>query len=302
MSVELAIQTMTTYPSSLELATWAEREGLAAFAVADHYLSSATNPYALDQLTVLAGIAARTERIELASLVSPVTFRHPAVMHKVGVTIDEISGGRFSLGVGAGWLEAEHTAFGFDFPDTRERFDRLEDALAYLQAARNGEGHEGPFYRLSPEPAPQPRGESMRLMVGGSGTRRTPTLAGTYADEFNVFPAEATIESRIETARDAAREAGRDPGALRISMAFPLVVGADQAEVDTRIEAVAASRKTDPDRIRTRWPEIGIPLGSVARFRSRLDEMAEAGVERVYFQVAFDSLDEVRRSIGLLLD
>jgi alkanesulfonate monooxygenase SsuD/methylene tetrahydromethanopterin reductase-like flavin-dependent oxidoreductase (luciferase family) len=300
--MELAIQTMTSYARSLELATWAERQGLAAFAVADHYISSATNPYALDQLTVLAGVAARTEKIELASLVSPITFRHPAVMHKVGVTLDEISGGRFSLGVGAGWLEAEHTAFGFDFPGTKERFERLEDALAYLRAAREGRAHEGSFYRLASQPAPQPPGESMRLVVGGSGTRRTPTLAGTYADEFNVFPAEASIESRVETARNATRAAGRDPGSLRISMAFPLVVGADQAEVDARIEEVAASRNTDPDRIRTRWPEIGIPLGSVERFRSRLDEMAEAGIERAYFQVAFDSLDDVRRSVGLLLD
>lgn len=142
----------------------------------------------------------------------------------------------------------------------------------------------------------------MRLVVGGSGTRRTPTLAGTYADEFNVFPAEASIESRVETARNAARAAGRDPESLRISMAFPLVVGADQVEVDARIEEAAASRNADPDRIRTRWPEIGIPVGTVERFRSRLDEMAQAGVERVYFQIAFDSLNDVRRSVSLLLD
>lgn len=302
MNVELAIQTMTSFDRSLELASWAEGAGLAAFAVADHYVSSPSDAYALDQLTVLAAVAARTERIALASLVSPITFRHPAVLHKTGVTLDEISGGRFSLGVGAGWLEIEHRALGLEFPPLTERFARLEDALAYLHAARAGADHAGPFYRLGSEPTPLPRGESLRLVVGGSGRHRTPTLAGRYADEFNVFPAEASLEERVGTARAAAAAAGRDPASLQISMAFPLVLGADATDLESRVAAVASARRTDPDRILTRWPALGIPVGTAERFRERLEELSGQGVERVYFQVAFDTLEDIRRSVGLLLD
>lgn len=301
--MEIAVQTMTSYASSLELAQWAEQKGLAAFAVADHYVSSPTKSYALDQLTVLAAVAARTDTIGLASLVSPITFRHPAVMHKVGVTLDEISGGRFNLGVGTGWQEAEHERFGFDFPPMKERFDRLEEALAYLVAARSGSGgYDGTYYRLAPEPAPEPAGRSMGLIVGGSGTSRTPRLAGTYADEFNVFPAETPVGDRVATARQAAEAAGRDPEALRISMAFPLVVAGDDKELDQRIEAVSKARGGDPERIRTRWPEIGIPVATADRYRQRLGELEAEGVERVYLQIAFDSFDEITRSVGLLLD
>jgi alkanesulfonate monooxygenase SsuD/methylene tetrahydromethanopterin reductase-like flavin-dependent oxidoreductase (luciferase family) len=301
--MEMAVQTMSSYATSLELALWAEQKGLAAFAVADHYVSSPTQAYALDQLTVLAAVAARTDSIELASLVSPITFRHPAVMHKMGVTLDEISGGRFNLGVGTGWQEAEHERFGLDFPPTRERFDRLEEALAYLVAARSGSGgHDGSYYRLAADPAPEPPGESLGLIVGGSGTRRTPRLAGTYADEFNVFPAETPVGERVETARRAAETAGRDPEALRISMAFPLVVAANPEELTARIEAVSKARGGDPERIRTRWPELGIPVGTADQYRDRLAQLEEEGVERVYLQIAFDSLDEVTQAVGLLLD
>lgn len=301
--MEIAIQTMTSYASSLELAQWAEQKGLAAFAVADHYISSPTEPYALDQLTVLAAVAARTDTIGLVSLVSPITFRHPAVMHKVGVTLDEISGGRFDLGVGTGWQKEEHERFGLDFPPMKERFDRLEEALAYLVAARSGSGgHDGTYYRLADEPAPEPSGRSLGLIVGGSGTSRTPRLAGTYADEFNVFPADTPVGERVATAREAAGAAGRDPDALRISMAFPLVVAAGEQELGSRIEAVSRARGGDPERIRTRWPELGIPVGTPDRYRDRLEELEKQGVERVYLQIAFDSFDEVTRSVGLLLD
>ncbi|HEX7100237.1 MAG TPA: LLM class flavin-dependent oxidoreductase [Acidimicrobiia bacterium] len=303
MSVELAIQTMTDVARSLELAQWAESAGLAAFAVADHYLTSERDFRALDQITVLAAVAARTEAIELATLVSPITFRHPAVLLKAGVTIDEISGGRFTLGLGAGWMEKEHEVFGFDFPATRERLDRLEEALGYIASVREGSesGFHGRHYHLAPGPTPLPRGERMRLAVGGSGPRRTPELAGTYADEFNVFPSRHPMDARITAARRAAVDAVRDPDTILFSTAFPLVVGEDRADLDRRIDQVAAARGTEPDRIRTSWPRAGIPVATRDEYLERLAELEALGISRVYFQVGFDSPDDIRRSIGLLV-
>lgn len=299
--MQFAIQTMTSYATSLDLARWAEEEGLAGFAVADHYLTG-SSPYALDQLTVLGAVAAGTERIPLSTLVSPVTFRHPAVMWKTAVTLDEVSGGRFSLGLGAAWMEEEHQRFGFDFPATGERFERMTEALAYITAIRSGDDHgfEGNHYRLESGPTPEPTGETVRVIVGGSGPTRTPELAGRYAEEFNAYPSRHPFGPRIEKAKAAAEAAGRDPDALLVSTACPLVVGVDEADLDRRISQIASTRGADPERIRTRWPQAGIPVGVVDDFQLGLEALAAEGIERVYFQVAFDSLEEIRRLVGLL--
>lgn len=300
MTVELAIQTMTSHANSIELATWAEREGLAAFAVADHFLMTGDSSYALDQLTLLGAVAERTDRIALATLVSPITFRHPAVMLKAAVTLDEISNGRFSLGIGAGWMEEEHIRFGLPFPAIGERFDRLAETLAYLHAARTDTGFDGRYYQLAAGEPPQPVPDRVRIVVGGSGKRRTPQLAGRYADEFNLSPTEESMASRIERARSAAADAGRDPTRLTMSTAFPLVVEEDSAALDRRIEQVAADRGVESDRIRERWPAIGIPVGVVGEVREQLAVLEAEGIERVYFQVAFDSPETVKRLVGLL--
>ena len=305
MTMELAVQTMTSFAKTLELARWAEAEGLAGMAVADHYLTRPEgDPYALDQLTVLAGIAAQTRSLELSTLVSPITFRHPAVMLKVAQTIDEISGGRFTLGVGAGWMQQEHDRFGLTLFGMDERFDRLAEALGYLRSALSGnnEGFTGSYYQLAPGPAPEPTSPGLRIVVGGGGPRRTPDLAGTYADEFNAFPSKVPFRLRIERARAAAVAAGRDPEELFISTAFPLVVGADSSEADDRIAEVARLRDADPADIKNRWSELGIPVGTADEVRSHLDELATVGVRRVYFQMAFEPLDRIAHSIGLLRD
>ena len=302
VNIEVGVQTMTSYPDTLALAEWAESEGLAALAVADHYLTGTDTTYALDQIVVLGAVAARTERIQLSTLVSPITFRHPAVMLKSAVTLDEISGGRFTLGIGTGWMEEEHERFGFDLPPLDERFERLTEALEYIEAARDddGQGFAGRHYRLASGPMPEPRGDGLRLVVGGSGPRRTPALAGRFADEYNAFPGPHPFGPRIEAARASAREAGRDADHLAISAAFPLVMGEDRAEAAARIEAVAARRGVDVDRVRTRYGEMGIPVGTVDEVLTAVEAMAADGVERVYFQVAFDPLEDIRHSIDLL--
>ena len=302
MTMELGLQTMTSSRRTLEMAALAEARGLAAFAVADHYLSGPSDAYALDQLTLLGAVATATQDIELSTLVSPITFRHPAVMLKAAVTVAELSGGRFTLGVGAGWMREEHELFGLPFPETGERFDMLTEALSYLRAAIDPEapGFEGTHYRLAAGTAPQPGGPNLRLVVGGGGASRTPTLAGRFADEFNAFPAEAPFDVRINRAKAAAAEAGREPDDLFVTCAFPLVVGATQSEVEMRMAEVGRRRGVDPDDIRPRWSSLGIPVGTVDEVSQGLDHLESIGIRRVYFQVAFDDVDAISRSIDLL--
>ena len=175
-----------TYDQLLDAARWAEGKGLYGFARSDHYYSSRQPvPDATDAFATLAGLARDTSRIRLCVLVSPITFRHPAVIAKTAATIDQMSGGRFDLGVGTGWMELEHEAFGLEFPPTSERFERLVESLEYIKAAFSGESFRGVHYRFEGEAGPKPTG--LRLIVGGSGPRRTPTLAGRVAGEYNTF-------------------------------------------------------------------------------------------------------------------
>ena len=303
MTADLAVQTMTSFESSVTLARWAEENGLAGFAVADHYLSGRDDPYALDQLVVLGGVAARTERIELSTLVSPITFRHPAVMLKSAATLAEMSGGRFTLGVGAGWMEPEHDLFGLPFPGVGERFEMMTEALGYLTAAldEGAPGFEGRHYRLAAGTTPLPNGPNIRLVVGGSGPTRTPALAGRFAHEFNAFPADTPYQPRIAAARQSAAAAGRDPDELLISCAFPLLVAETAADVERRIVEVGRARRADPERVRTRWSELGIPFGTVDEVRSGLEDLAAAGIQRVYFQLGLDDVETAIHSVSLLL-
>ncbi len=295
--MRFAIQTMAGYSSTLEVARWAESQGAAFLSVADHYLSDhePTSP-ALDQLVVLGGIARETNTLQLSTLVSPVTFRHPAVMWKQAVTLDEMSGGRFSLGVGTGWMELEHTLYGIEFPETKERFARMEEALGYFRAglSEDGPGFEGRYYKLDPFVS-QPRPKNLRLIVGGTGRHRTPTLAGKFADEFNVFPGPELVE-RIELARKSAKEAGRDPDQLLISTAFPDVVGNDRADYEDALGRMAAERKRTPEEMAARLDEVGIPHGTSDEVAERIKPLAAAGITVVHLQVSRDELDSVKKS------
>ncbi|MDH3251092.1 MAG: LLM class flavin-dependent oxidoreductase, partial [Acidimicrobiia bacterium] len=239
VKMDLALQVRGDYETLLETARFSEERGLVAMALPDHYLSSRTDPSepAYDALAQLSGLARETSTLELSTLVSPVTFRHPAVTLKTAATIDEMSNGRFTLGLGTGWFTEEHELFGIPFPD--RRFDMLEDALAYTRAGLEGRGHEGPHYRISDfEMRPEP--SNLRIVVGGSGPKRTPELAGRFADEFNVYcgPLEE-IAVRIELARSAAEQAGRDPGALMISTAGVVITGTTDAEYRSALEAAS---------------------------------------------------------------
>jgi F420-dependent oxidoreductase-like protein len=279
-----------TYDELLGTARKAEEIGLAVFARSDHYLFPRfAEPHVTDAFATLAGLARETERIGLCVLVSPITFRHPGVIAKTAATIDEMSGGRLLLGVGTGWMEEEHTQFGLPFWDWAERFDRFEEALAYLRAAfgPGDESFEGRYYRLGPAAVrPKPDG-TMPIIIGGSGAKRTPRLAGTYGDEFNVFADTADgIAARIATMRVAAEQAGRDPDAIRVSVMGGAVTGADEAGYRRNLERIAAE---DPlgrtaDDIEERLGARGLPVGPGPQAREALAVLAEAGVQRFYLQ------------------
>ncbi len=276
-----------TYEEQLAAARWAEQTGLTSFARSDHYYSSRQPPAeATDAFSVLAGLARETSHIRLCVLVSPITFRHPAVLAKMAATIDQMSNGRLDLGVGTGWMDVEHDAFGLPFPAWSERFGRLEEALLYLRAAF-AEGPQvfaGRYYELEADVRPIPK-TRIPIIVGGQGPQRTPRLAGTYADEYNHFVGTASeIAPKIKRVRAAAIKAGRDPDRITMSVMGPVLVGVDEAQYRQKLETAAAHRNDEADELERRWESHGIPLGPPSRVAETLAGLEAAGVTKFYVQ------------------
>lgn len=291
--MEFAVQMVgRTYDDFLAAARWSEGKGLAAFAIPDHYIygtkEDARTP-AYDAFAVMAGLARDTESIELVVLVSPITFRHPAVLAKNTATIQEMAGGRFKLGVGTGWFEKEHAKFGIDFPDIDTRFEMTDEALSYLRAAFSDPpvDFSGVHYSFEAfDIQPRPR---LNLVVGGTGKVKTPVLAGKHADEFNAYPAPpAVYEEKVARARSAAAAAGRDPDALIISSSTVLVAADTASEYRDKLVAVAAEFGSDPAEMERDDKERNAPHGTWDQVRMTLAGMEESGVSRFYFQGRFD--------------
>jgi alkanesulfonate monooxygenase SsuD/methylene tetrahydromethanopterin reductase-like flavin-dependent oxidoreductase (luciferase family) len=270
-----------TYEDLLRAAVLAESEGLHSFARSDHLAwSRDPTPDATDAFATLAGLARDTTTIRLCVLVTPITFRHPSIIAKNAATIDQMSGGRFDLGVGTGWNRFEHEALGLAFPGSSERWERLEDALDYLLAAfGDGPGrHDGPFYSLDLDVKPKPAG--IRMIIGGGGPRRTPRLAGARADEYNFFvcpPDEA--RAKIETMRDAA--GGRK---VEATMMGPVTIAGSDRELAERLVAAAGRRDITSDALVARWEKAGVIFGTPGQVRDKISAFEEAGVERIYLQ------------------
>ncbi len=291
--MEYAIQAVGDYDELLEVTRFSEERGLPAFAVPDHYLY-ATDPQgaadapAPDVFVQLSALARETTALRLVVLVSPITFRHPAVLLKMGIEIDRLSGGRFTLGVGTGWMVEEHEVFGFPFPPLTERFAMLEEALGYLRAGLADEpvGFSGERYRLEAWPI-VPRPIDLRLLVGGVGPRRTPDLAGRYADEFNAFYGPG-LDERIARARRAAAEAGRDPERLFVST-VTWVVGAETSSgIDAQIDRIAQRRHVERAQLDEQLRRRNALVGTYDELRREMARLAELGVGRFYLQGGFD--------------
>ncbi|HEY7703544.1 MAG TPA: LLM class flavin-dependent oxidoreductase [Acidimicrobiia bacterium] len=273
-----------TYDQLLAAAKAAEKAGLVSFARSDHiYWEREPAAAALDAFTSIGGLARDTKDIRLCVMVTPVTFRHPSMILKAATTASAMSDGRFDLGVGTGWNEFEHRAFGLDFPDWTERFARLEDALRYIRAGLSGESYTGTHYSIEADSLPRP--ERMPLIVGGSGKERTPRLAARYADEYNHFIALASeIGPKVQLLREAAAELGRSNGDVLISVMGPAHVRPSREEYEQALSTTAASRGMQPSALQERWDSIGVPCGTPEDAAPVISALRQAGVDRYYLQ------------------
>jgi alkanesulfonate monooxygenase SsuD/methylene tetrahydromethanopterin reductase-like flavin-dependent oxidoreductase (luciferase family) len=235
------------------LAEACEANGIACLYGADHYLStSRPNEWgSLDIWGTLCALGAVTSRLRLGSFVSPSSFRHPSVLAKLALTADHVSGGRIDLGMGAGWYEGEHRAFGLPFPDVKTRMDILEEQVAIVHGLL-GPGpfsYSGAHYTYAGVNAlPKPVRGHLPLLLGGNAGPRAARLAARWADEYNsppVTPEEARL--RRERLHAACEAVGRDPGTLRFSVLLWLLIGRDQDELYARARAVSAIQGR-PDR------------------------------------------------------
>jgi F420-dependent oxidoreductase-like protein len=280
-----------TWEQWLALAGACEEHGLEGLFRSDHYgpLMGMPERGSLDAWATLAGLAARTSRIRLGTLVSPATFRPPAVLAKNVVTVDHISGGRVELGLGAGWHEGEHRAHGFEFPATPTRMERLAEQLEIVTRSWSEDAlsFQGRHYQLQdlralPKPVQRPR---PTLLVGGGAGPKSLALAARFADEYNVtgLPLEELPERRARQL-DAWREAGRDPGTARMSLMTTAVVGRDQAEVEQRVGRVLAVTGSDDSVAEVVEARPNWVLGTVDQVVGQLQALEAAGISRVMLQ------------------
>jgi F420-dependent oxidoreductase-like protein len=278
----------------VDLARACEDHGLQGLFRSDHYLSfdDPRERGALDAWTTLAALAAVTERIRLGTMVSPVTFRHPSVLAKSVATADHVSGGRVELGIGAGWFEREHRAFGFAFPSDAERIEILSEQVEIVHRLWDRSEDEvsfaGAHYRLEacpslPKPVQDPHPP---LILGGGAGPRAAALAARWADEYNITSSSpgdaAAARGRLSQACEAI---GRDPETLRLSLMTGTVVGRDRPELEARAAALMAREggSGDPAEAIERWSADGF-AGTVDQVLERLARYAEAGVRRVMLQ------------------
>ncbi|HEX5608528.1 MAG TPA: TIGR03560 family F420-dependent LLM class oxidoreductase [Solirubrobacterales bacterium] len=281
-----------TWPDWLALAAACEEHGVGTMFRSDHYLSvdDRRERGSLDAWGTIAALAAVTERLRLGTMVSPATFRHPAVLAKAAVTADHVSGGRVEVGIGAGWWEREHELYGFDLPPTGPRLDALEEQMQIVR----GHWDPGPFsfegehYRAHeldalPKPVQQPRPP---LILGGRGGPRSLRLAARYADEYNTVMSTAAQIAELRERLDRACEAeGRDPASLPLSMMTGWLVGADAAELRDRASRLSQWKGEDGDgeAFMAGLRESTI-LGTVPEAVEQLRDLAEAGLTRIMGQ------------------
>lgn len=289
-----------TYGDLLAVAQASEKLGFDAFFRSDHYLAMGGGdglPGPTDAWTTLAGLARETSRIRLGTLVSSVTYRYPGILAIQVAQVDQMSGGRAELGLGAGWFEKEHRAYGIPFP--QKRFGPLEEQLEIvtgLWATPVGEkfNFSGEHHTLVDSPAlPKPVQSPLPVIVGGGGREKTPVLAARFATEYNTgFTTFADMKARIDRVREACERIDRDPGSLIVSVPGATAAGASEQDAATRAKAI----DRDLDELRD-----GGFAGTASEIVDQIGAFAELGITRFYFQVLdlhdLDHLDFLAREV-----
>ena len=284
-----------TYDEILALARAAEAAGLEAFFRSDHYASfpGPTGLPTTDAWATLAGLARDTSTIRIGSLVSPVTFRIPGTFAKQVATVDEMSGGRVEVGMGAGWNDADHLQLGIPFPPLKERYDRLEEALAIvhgLWTEPDGWNYRGATWQVTDalfRPRPTTAGRRHpNLILGGEGGPRLARLVATHADEFNRTSASpGNVRDAYQRVRAACAAAGRDPDSVVLSAMVGVLVADSESEMRDRVReqvAFVGSSSSAEEWLaerRDRWI-----MGTPDQARQRIEEFAAAGVQRIMLQ------------------
>jgi F420-dependent oxidoreductase-like protein len=286
LSIFTEPQQGASYDDLLALARTGEDAGFDAFFRSDHYLAMGDTdglPGPSDAWVMLAGLARDTTRLRLGTLVSPATFRLPGPLAIQVAQVDAMSGGRVELGLGAGWFEAEHDAYGIAFPPVVERFDRLAEQLEVITGLWTtpiGKTYSfaGEHYRLADSPAlPKPVQPRVPIIVGGAGRARTPELAARHATEFNAgFCDISETAARFERVREACRRIGRPAEEVTLSWAGSTLVGRDDAELARRAATIGA----DLEDLRS----TGM-VGTPDQVVQRIGEFAQAGVTRIHLQL-----------------
>jgi F420-dependent oxidoreductase-like protein len=274
-----------TWEDWVALAEACEANGIEALFRSDHYISGTDESrHVLDAWATLAALGARTSTLQLGTLVSPGTFRHPSVLARNAATADEVSGGRVVLGIGAGWMEREHEAYGFDFATAGERVARFAEQLEIVHGLlrENRFSYDGRHYRL--HDAPGLRRPELPILVGGSARAGTANPAARFADEYNTLAAASDeLRRRQRTLDEACERAGRDPSTLRRSLMAPVVVGETDADVHASAERIVERFGRDAATVLERYGEVGF-VGTPARIVERLREVEALGYDRVMLQ------------------
>jgi alkanesulfonate monooxygenase SsuD/methylene tetrahydromethanopterin reductase-like flavin-dependent oxidoreductase (luciferase family) len=283
------------------LAAGCEQHGIPALFRSDHYLPlmGQLDRGVLDAWATICALGATTSTLRLGTLVSPATFRHPSLLAKLAATADQISGGRVELGIGAGWSEVEHRAYGFPFADTATRMAVFAEQIEIVRGLHGDAtfAFAGDHYRLDGVDArPNPVQRPMPVIVGGGAGRRSAAIAARHADEYNTpFATADEARSRRAVVADAWREAGRDDAALRFSVMTGCLVGRDEEELLARAgrlaerNATGRSAAAELDAVPESWIA-GTPPRAVERLRA----LADAGVDRVMLQLLLhDEVDQL---------
>jgi F420-dependent oxidoreductase-like protein len=301
IAIMLEGQNGLNWPRWQKIAAAVEELGFAGLYRSDHFTNNdAPDKDSLELWTSLTWLASHTRRIEFGSLVSPISFRNPALTARMAAAVDDLSAGRLTLGLGAGWQEREHNLFGFDLMPMKERFERFEEGLEVISRLLRSDTpviFEGTYYNLReaillPRPA-RPGGP--RILIGGNGEKRTLPYAAKYADEWNAVFTPPEEYARLSARLDELLAAGgREPGSVKRSLMTGLRFGRTQKE----LELTLASHKQAKQELLKR----GIVVGVGEELKEQLSGLEKAGVQRVMLQwLDLDDMEGLRSLAEVVL-